>query len=235
MESRLATLTFDTNEFNTFASLVANTEFRTTSATPSSLTAELIEGFILLSNTLDVRRAILPAANGHFSARALARYYVALMDGGTTPTRHSSSSLPPLGSYPHHPTSPSNNQKYETNNASDEINTKIFNTPKSKLHDAFLGNGNYKDLILPNAKFGLRFKRVKTTDGSVIGFGHEGLGGSTGYCDINNRFSIAVTLNKLSFGPLVAEIIQFICSELDLPVPDDYAGSWEFTEKPVFN
>ncbi|CAI9284941.1 unnamed protein product [Lactuca saligna] len=189
VESRLATLTFDTNEFNTFAALLANTEFRIASATPSSLTAELIEDLILLSNTLDVRRAILPAANGHFTARALDRYYVALMDSGTIPTRHSSSSLPPLGSHPHHPTSPSNNQKYKTNNASDEINTKIFNTRQSKLHDAFLG-----------------------------------LGGSTGYCDINNRFSIAVTVNKMSFMNLpTSEIIRFVCSKLDLPIPEDHA------------
>ncbi|XP_023742352.1 uncharacterized protein LOC111890465 [Lactuca sativa] len=236
VESRLATLTYDTTEFNTFASLAANTEFRTASATPSSLTVELLEDLIPLSNTLDVRRAILPAANGHFSARALARYYATLMDGGITPPRHSSSALPPLGSHPHHPTSPSNNQKDETKNASDEINTKIFSTPKSKLHDAFLGSGDYKDLILPNEKFGLGFGRVKTTGGLVIGFGHAGLGGSTGYCDINNGFSIAVTVNKMSFMNLpTSEIIRFVCSELDLPVPEDHAGSFEVIEKSVIN
>ncbi|CAI9284939.1 unnamed protein product [Lactuca saligna] len=200
VESRLATLTFDTTEFSTFAALAGNTEFRTASATPSSLTAELVEDLIHLSNTIGVRRAILPAANGHFSARALARYYAALMDG-TTPPHHSSSSLPPLGSHPHHPTSPSNNQIDETNNASDEINTKIFSTPKSKLHDAFLG-----------------------------------LGGSTGYCDINNQFSIAVTVNKVSFMDIpTSEIIRFVCSELDLPVPEDHAGSLEVIDKPVIN
>ncbi|KAI3505557.1 hypothetical protein L1887_27689 [Cichorium endivia] len=225
VESRLATLTFDADEFSMLAALSKNSEFRTASATPSSLTADLLEALIPLSNTLDVRRAILPAVNGHFSARALARYYAALVDGGTIPPGNSSS-LPPLGSHRHHPTSPSKNQK-------DEIDTKIFSNPKSKIHDAFYGSGDYKDLAFPNTMFGIGFGRIKSTDGSVIGFGHAGFGGSTGYCDINNRFSIAVTLNKLSFGALTGEIIQFVCSELDLLVPEFYAGSQEYNEKPV--
>ncbi|KAI3690319.1 hypothetical protein L2E82_48299 [Cichorium intybus] len=262
VESRLATLTFDTNEFGRRAAATANTT--TTAATrqpyaamPSSLSTDMLAGFIPLSNTLNVRRAILPAANGHFSARALSRYYAALVDGGTVPPRPSSS-LPPLGSHPHHPTFPSKktskNQKDsttdnpttnpksdlyiripETEDTNDETDTKIFTNSKPKIHDAFLGSGDYKDLIIPNGKFGLGFRRVKTTEGSVIGFGHAGLGGSTGYCDVNNRFSIAVTLNMLSFGALTAEIIRFVCSELDLPVPEDYAGSREFIDKPVIN
>jgi len=51
------------------------------------------------------------------------------------------------------------------------------------------------------------------------------LGGSTAYCDISNRFAISVTLNKLSFGSVTREIIQFVCSELNLPVPEDYADT----------
>ncbi|CAI9284923.1 unnamed protein product [Lactuca saligna] len=243
VESRLATLTYDKTEFSMFVALTATPEFM--SHVPSSFTPNILDVLITSSNTLNVRCAILPASNGHFSARALARYYATLVDGGVVPPSQSSS-LPPLGSHPHHPithshtTNPNrgsdlNIEVLESDDTNDEIDSKIFSTQKSKLHDLFLGNGVNKDLILPNGKFGLGFHRINNIDGSMIGFGHAGLGGSTGYCDINNRFSIAVTLNKLSFGPLVAEIIQFICSELDLPVPDDYAGSWEFTKKPVFN
>jgi aarF domain-containing kinase len=50
---------------------------------------------------LNVRRAIIPGANGHCSARALARYYAALVDGGLVPPPHSSLSKPPLGTHPH--------------------------------------------------------------------------------------------------------------------------------------
>ncbi|KAJ6758815.1 ABC1 FAMILY PROTEIN [Salix koriyanagi] len=50
---------------------------------------------------LNVRRAIIPSANGHCSARALARYYAALVDGGLVPPPHSSLSKPPLVLHPH--------------------------------------------------------------------------------------------------------------------------------------
>ncbi|CAI9284949.1 unnamed protein product [Lactuca saligna] len=253
VESRLASLTYDKTEYNMFAALYEDIEFRSEFAMPSSLSPDMLADFIPLSNTFNIRRAILPAINGHFSARALARYYAALVDGGAVPPRHSST-LPLLGSQPHHPTLPSkktsdyqedesteNHTKnpesdpyikiQETSNTSDNIDTKIFSSAKSKIHDAFLGRGDYKDLIFPNGKLGLGFWKAKTTDGSLIGFGHAGVGGSTGYCDVNNRFSIALTLNKLSFGPLVPEIIQFVCSELDLPVPQDYSGSSKFIDK----
>ncbi|KAK9077791.1 hypothetical protein SSX86_006129 [Deinandra increscens subsp. villosa] len=251
VESRLATLTLDIPDVIRSLPKPDTTSSRSISTTlPSSFNFERTASLIPLFNTLNVRRAILPAANGHVSARALARYYAALVDGGVVPPRHSSSSLPPLGSHPHHPTfsskKTSNNRKDgrkkdsspstspssdpyvripETEDTSDDVDTKIFTNPKSKIHDAFLGSGDYKDLIFPDGRFGLGFRRVKAADGSVIGFGHSGLGGSNAYCDINNRFAITVILNKLSFGALTGEIIRFICSELDLPVPEEYAGS----------
>ncbi|GJR83931.1 beta-lactamase/transpeptidase-like protein [Tanacetum coccineum] len=199
VESRLATLTIDKNDLITLGQLAEAYRLDPAStATPSSFTHNTIETLIPLCNTLNARRAIHLAANGHFSARAVARYYAALVD----------------------PTFPSK---------------KIFTSSKAKLHDAFLGSGDYKDLILQNGMFGLRFKRVEATDGSVLGFGHAGLGGSTAYCDINNRFAISVTINKLSLGALTGEIIRFICSELDLPVPQDYAESRDFIEEPKIN
>ncbi|KAJ0593968.1 putative ABC-type Cd(2+) transporter [Helianthus annuus] len=260
VESRLATLTIDMNDLTRSApKLDATRSSAISNALPSSFTFESISSFIPLSNTLNVRRAILPAANGHFSARALARYYAALVDGGVVPPHHSSSSLPPLGSHPHRPMFPSKktsiNRKDRrkkdssgstspdsdvyiripnTEDTSDEVDTKIFTNTKTKLHDAFMGSGDFEDLIFPGGRFGLGFRRVRTADGSVIGFGHSGLGGSTAYCDIHNRFAITVTLNKLSFGALTGEIIRFVCSELDVPVPEEYAGS-RFAETPVIN
>ncbi|GJU15255.1 hypothetical protein Tco_1143221 [Tanacetum coccineum] len=160
VESRLATLTIDKNDLITLGQLAEAYRLDPAStATPSSFTHNTIETLIPLCNTLNARRAIHLAANGHFSARAVARYYAALMD----------------------PTFPSK---------------KIFTSSKAKLHDAFLGSGDYKDLILQNGMFGLRFKRVEATDG---------------------------------------EIIRFICSELDLPVPQDYAESRDFIEEPKIN
>nr|XP_043629096.1 uncharacterized protein LOC122600449 [Erigeron canadensis] len=210
VESRLATVTIDADVISWYVKLIETIDFVTTKSSFSS-----ISNIATISNTLNVRRAIIPAANGHFSARALARYYATLVDGGVGPPRHSSS-LPPLGSHPHNPMFPSKK--------TDEVETKIFNNSKEKIHDAFLGRGDYKDLILPNGMFGLGFNTAKTTDGSIIGISHAGFGGSTGYCDINNRFAMSVTFNKLHSGELTGEIVRFVCSELDLPVPQEYAA-----------
>ncbi|XP_076886697.1 uncharacterized protein LOC143536641 [Bidens hawaiensis] len=189
VESRVATLTVEDHIYR--SSMYS-------APLPSSFTFNMVSTLIPLSNTLSVRRAILPASNGHFSARAVARYYATLVDGGVVPPRYPSSPM------------------------SDEVDTKIFNSQKGKIHDMLLGGGDYKDLTVSNGLYGLGFLRFNTTNGSVIGFGHPGLGGSTGYCDINNRFAIAVTINKLSLGALTGEIIRFICSELELPIPEFY-------------
>jgi len=58
---------------------------------------------------------------------------------------------------------------------------------------------------------------------SFYGFGHSGMGGSTGFCDIKNRFAIAVTLNKMSLGTATRRIVQLVCSELNVPIPDEFS------------
>ncbi|KAL4592925.1 hypothetical protein LXL04_005932 [Taraxacum kok-saghyz] len=257
VESRLATLTLDTNDLNRFAEIETPTSISSPTSLSSSSSSifqlDVLSGLVPLFNTLNVRRAILPAANGHCSARALARYYAALVDGGVVPPPHSSSSQPLLGSHPHLPgsiaieiddkkkesKSKKKNKKKKKKKKSessgststisanltsgDDVVCKIFNDQKSKIHDSFLGIGEYESLVFPDGKFGLGFKRECTRDGIVIGFGHSGLGGSTAYCDVSNRFAISVTLNKLSFGSVTRDIIQFVCSELNIPVPEEYA------------
>eukprot|EP00258_Populus_trichocarpa_P042340 XP_024458359.1 uncharacterized protein LOC18100773 isoform X2 [Populus trichocarpa] len=284
VESRLASLTIDKDDFSKLSKIGS------LSALPSTFQPEnisqLVTTLLALSNMLNIRRAIIPAANGHCSARALARYYAALVDRGLVPPPHSSLSTPPLGSHPHIPkfsseiTSKMQNGKkskavgsaskkkengYEqktkqskdskdngsgresnsdgytsTSGSSSARNTSspdnssassndsrknnviwIFNDPR--IHDQFMGTGEYSDLVLPNGKFGLGFKRFSSSDGSFSGFGHSGLGGSTGFCDIENRFAIAVTLNKISFGTATRKIIQFVCSELNVPLPDEFS------------
>ncbi|KAJ6915422.1 hypothetical protein NC651_017426 [Populus alba x Populus x berolinensis] len=289
VESRLASLTIDEDDFSKLSKIGS------LSALPSTFQPENISQLATtlpaLSNMLNIRRAIIPAANGHCSARALARYYAALVDRGLVPPPHSSLSTPPLGSHPHIPkfsseiTSKMQNGKkckavgsaskkkengYEqktkqskdskdngsgresnsygytriavdsTSGSSSVSNTSlpdnssassndprknnaiwIFNNPR--IHDEFMGTGEYSDLVLPNGKFGLGFKRFSSSDGSFSGFGHSGLGGSTGFCDIENRFAIAVTLNKISFGTATRKIIQFVCSALNVPLPDEFS------------
>ncbi|XP_043713813.1 uncharacterized protein LOC122662289 [Telopea speciosissima] len=280
VESRLATLTLDTEDLYRLSRISSPPDLPSSFQTNNML--QLVTGLPALFNTLNVRRAIIPAANGHCSARALARYYATLAAGGMVPPPHVSS-RPPLGSHPHIPKFPSlespekkkankmkemvipkkktkvNDHSRNSKNGNNDKKTSIdrytrlctsgssssssSNTPDSvdgsesddhrrgvskifsnqKIHDAFLGVGDYSNLVLPNGKFGLGFRRFSLKDGSLTSFGHSGIGGSTGFCDIENRFAIAVTLNKLSLGTVTGNIIQFVCSELNLPVPEEFS------------
>ncbi|XP_054788439.1 uncharacterized protein LOC129294250 [Prosopis cineraria] len=274
VETRLAALTVDTDDISKLSGIARRPDLPSTFQPQQIVqTATSLTPFL---NALHVRRAIIPAANGHMSARALARYYAALADGGKIPPPHSSASEPPLGSHPHKPKfSPSKTSGNEkgsrrkkmsiplinrANNCEDlEANrsrnidrdgftripttdssssyssssnsnvnrnsrthssTKIFENPR--IIDQFLGAGEYKNLALPAGGFGLGFKRLSSSDGSSIVFGHSGMGGSTGFCDVTNKFSIAVTLNKVSIGAVTAKILHLVCSELNIPVPAEF-------------
>ncbi|WZY79425.1 uncharacterized protein LOC106404229 [Brassica napus] len=265
VESRLATLTLDTDELSKLPSIASQPELPSTFQPEKIL--QMATSLPVLFNTLNVRRAIIPAANGHCSARALARYYASLADGGLVPPPHSSLSQPPLGSHAHVPKFSSVNdtkkkrkgkemmastQKLKpkghnkekrlydeeqfmsteslaslvsdtssSNDHQDDDIRNIFSNPR--IHDAFMGAGDYSGLVLPDGKFGLGFKRVTSQDGSLVGFGHSGMGGSTGFCDIENRFSIAITVNKMSLGGVTASIIRLVCSELNIPLPKDFS------------
>ena len=262
VESRLATLTLDTDELSKLTSIATQPELPSTFQPEKIL--QMSTSLPVLFNTLNVRRAIIPAANGHCSARALARYYASLADGGLVPPPHSSLSQPPLGSHAHVPKFSSVNdtkkkrkgkemmastQKLKpkghkekrlydeeqfmsteslaslvsdtSNDHQDDDIPNLFSNPR--IRDAFMGAGDYSGLVLPDGKFGLGFKRVTSQDGSLVGFGHSGMGGSTGFCDIENRFSIAITLNKMSLGGVTASIIRLVCSELNIPLPKDFS------------
>ncbi|XP_011082268.1 uncharacterized protein LOC105165093 [Sesamum indicum] len=271
VESRLATLTSDLDDIKKLS------EVSDRPGLPSSFQfqlqdlSQMASTLPALFNTLHARRAIIPAANAHCSARALARYYAALVDQGAIPPPHSSSTQPRLGSHPHipefssqKPTKKRKGSKHAHNTDSskstnlsredsgktyteiptddsncngtisvaidgfgnDRKTVKLFSN--SKIHDAFMGVGEYENLTLPGGQFGLGFKRSYSEDGNLVGFGHSGMGGSTGYCDINHRFAIAVTLNKMNFGGVTAKVIQLVCSELNIPLPADF---YRFTER----
>ncbi|XP_042392295.1 uncharacterized protein LOC121983739 isoform X2 [Zingiber officinale] len=250
VESRLATLTLDKEELQNLL------EIRSRQDMPSSLQqvnlAEIASTLPILFNTLNIRRAIIPAANGHCSARALARYYASLATGGLIPPPHSSMSKPLLGHHVHVPTFPSakqskkkwkikeivsankhspssNTNRNNSNTANLVANTegdwknigRIFSSPK--IHDAFMGLGEYSDLVVPNGKFGLGFRNFYTANRNLSCFGHSGVGGSTGFCDIEHNFSIAITVNKMSLDGVTRSIVQLICSELNIPLPEEFS------------
>ncbi|MCD9561028.1 hypothetical protein HAX54_019962 [Datura stramonium] len=285
VESRLATLTVDMSDL-TKLSNVGNRSDLPTTFQPQQI-AQLATTLPALFNSLYARRAIVPAANGHCSARALARYYAALAEGGRVPPPHCSS-MPTLGSHLHIPKFPSkqtvkkqksrkktgldddgcgltkkSNSSIQNGHgrdgkgnayiqipsddrcsigdmSSDNQNFKLFHNPK--VHDAFMGVGEYENLTHPNGFFGLGFKRSYSTNEELIGFGHSGMGGSTGFCNIKHKFAMAVTLNKMSFGTVTAKIVHLVCSELNIPVPQEISrlvetGSTSQSEmgKPLIN
>ncbi|XP_026431489.1 uncharacterized protein LOC113328670 [Papaver somniferum] len=258
VESRLATLTVDLEDLKSLSDMGSRPDL------PSSFQlqnlSQLVTALPMLFNSLNIRRAIIPAANGHCSARALARYYATLADGGMVPPPHSASSKNSLGSHPHIPKFPtakkpkkkitqfrevlflksltkrtdqtrsssdgSSSSRKSSETSKDDLETttkvdRIFSNPK--VLDAFLGVGDYSNMVVPNGKFGLGFKRFSSTDGSISSFGHSGIGGSTGFCDNKHNFAIAVTLNKMSLGSVTRNLIQLVCSELNLPVPEEYS------------
>ncbi|KAG6387861.1 hypothetical protein SASPL_153055 [Salvia splendens] len=258
VESRLATLTSDMEDIKRLSEITQRPDIPANFQSQIQDASEIASAIPALFNTLFARRAIIPAANAHSSARALARYYAALVDQGAIPPPHASPAQPKLGSHPHIPKfttlkstkkrkgalkkdSRAKYTKVPTDDASsssssssvargehgnDQTTAKLFTN--RRIHDAFVGAGEYEKLTLPGGQFGLGFKRSYSEDGKLIGFGHSGIGGSTGYCDIDNRFSISITLNKLNMGGVTAKIMQLVCSELNIPLPADF---YRFSER----
>ncbi|KAF9612449.1 hypothetical protein IFM89_000197 [Coptis chinensis] len=98
----------------------------------SDIPGQMVSSLVILFNSLNIRRAIIPAANGHCSARALARYYATLAAGGIIPPPHTHSE-PALGSHPHIPNFPSLQPK-EKGSKSKEV-TVTKDKTKSKNND----------------------------------------------------------------------------------------------------
>uniref|UniRef100_A0A0D9WTS6 ABC1 atypical kinase-like domain-containing protein n=1 Tax=Leersia perrieri TaxID=77586 RepID=A0A0D9WTS6_9ORYZ len=155
VESRLAALTVDMEELEKLSGFRAGPEV------PQELlnnVAQMATGLPVLFNTLNIRRAILPAANGHCSARALARYYAALGVGGAVPPPHSGCSSPPLGGHVHTP-------KFPTMPSSSKKKTKKKGT-NSKKGGNFEqnGGGQHHHDVSQSDKNG--YTQLRTSDGS---------------------------------------------------------------------
>lgn len=253
VESRLASLTLDMEEFENARGLFKNGVGDGAARVGALFGENAAEEFFtvvaampVIFNMLFIRRAVIPAANGHFSARALARYYAMLVSRGEVPL-HSSTSEPLLGSHPSAPTFSSkdvnsrskkgrkeesfekqSSRRHSTissgrHNVVSNVEQRIFKNPS--IHDAFLGTGEF-DHLVQSGPFGLGFRRYSQSANSssqYFAFGHSGIGGSTGFCYPEHNFALAITVNKMSRGSVTAKIIKFVCSELNLPCPEEYS------------
>jgi aarF domain-containing kinase len=269
VESRLASLMLDVNQLKSALAKSALESLSSGDAAARGALEQRLKGMLgngttdvigaltnvpFLFNTLFIRRAVIPSANGHFSARALARYYAMLATGGICP-KLSGSSEPPLGSHPHYPHQFKSPVKGKKKKGKDNVpdvelggkvasvsspdqesipllktreKTKLFSHPQ--VLDIFVGRGPTSDLVDQQGRFGLGFMRMdpsgvqRSETSGSSAFGHSGLGGSTGFCDPSHNFSLAVTLNKMNAGDVTAEIVRFVMSELNLACPEQFAS-----------
>ncbi|MBI5949275.1 MAG: beta-lactamase family protein [Chloroflexi bacterium] len=139
-------------------------------------------------NGMPFRQACLPSANGHFTARALARMYAALAgDGSVDGVRLVSPGRIKLM------------QRVMTTDVD-----RVLGVPMAKGIGYFMG-GEADGIHGP-------------TGPRVSAFGHSGAGGSVAFADPEAGLSVAVTLNKMSYPlpgeGVTLEICDLIRSEL---------------------
>jgi CubicO group peptidase (beta-lactamase class C family) len=139
-------------------------------------------------NEMAIRKACLPSGNGHFTARALARMYAALANGGEVDGVR----LVSKDRIPHM-------QRVMTTDVD-----RVLGMPMTKGIGFFMG-GEAGGIHGP-------------TGPRVSAFGHPGAGGSVGFCDPEVGLSVGVTINKMQYaGPgagVTLEICDLIRSEL---------------------
>lgn len=121
-------------------------------------------------NSMAVRKACMPSGNGHFTARALAKMYAALANGGEVDGVR----LVSKERIPHM-------QRLMT----EEVD-RVLGTPGRKGIGFFFG-GETNGVAGPMGR--------RTT-----AFGHPGAGGSIGFADPEVGISIGVTINNMAYG-----------------------------------
>ena len=121
-------------------------------------------------NELAIRRACLPSANGHFTARALARLYGALANGGEIDGVRLVSK----------------ERIAEMQRVQTELPDRVLFGLKIPKAIGFWAGGLWSPRGLPS------FMGARRT-----AFGHPGRGGSAAWADPDAGLSVAVTVNKL--------------------------------------
>ena len=184
-------------------------------------------------NNPRIRRASIPAANGHFSARGLAYFYNALLpsyDSSTVTTTSNKKKL--FGSKGLDIFTIKNNKSSNTLiQSSSELNNDTpveFSsiTGNESLLQGEQGRFRLGFQIYPSSSITTTNSNTATTttNNNKVAFGHVGLGGSIAFCDPsnnNNQIAVAITLNKLSMkSATTKKIVSKIYEQLNLPLPN---------------
>ena len=164
-------------------------------------------------NAKRVRAACIPAANGHFSARALALFYSVLM-------------APIAGCKL--PASDDSMRRIKTEHACDQgTQSRVQLLPEHALRQAVQSQTPVHD---GDGEFGLGYRRHKYSlynsktgkEEELIGFGHAGIGGSIGLCVPHANVAFAFTTSRLNMNALPArELFNLVCAELNLGKCDE--------------
>jgi CubicO group peptidase (beta-lactamase class C family) len=130
-------------------------------------------------NTMPFRTACLPSGNGHFTARALARMYAALANGGAVDDVRliGEDAIERL-------------RRLET----DAVD-RVLGVPMRKAAGFFLGG------LGPDLAGNMVHGPMGADEGA---FGHPGAGGSVGFADPESGLAVGVTVNKMQY-PLPGE------------------------------
>ena len=193
-------------------------------------------------NHPSLRAACLPSANGHFSARALARLYAALADDGAVggarlvaPGRVAQMMGPlwvdpPSGAGvadgappPPAPARPST----ANGGAAGDAGSDSSGADGDGDGD---GDGGAAAMLSDGVAWGagLRLYDTVSRRGAVTpraALGHSGIGGSMAFAVPGRRLAVAVTVNRLeAVNVAAAAAVLTVCKVLDVPPPATYAG-----------
>ncbi len=139
-------------------------------------------------NSTEFRVACLPSGNGHFTARALARMYGALANGGAV----GGTRLVSEGALAH-----------MTRLETDDVD-RVLGVKARKAPGFFLGG------LGPDLQGNLVHGPIGANERA---FGHPGAGGSVGFADPDLGLGVGITLNKMSY-PMPGEGVTLEIADL---------------------
>ena len=158
-------------------------------------------------------QASIPAANGHFSARALARFYAAIAKDALR-MQSSNAVVKQAGGL-----------FAESGWAADFLGegamAKASLAQGEQMVQGGAGRFSHGYMLFPPIDNGA------TSTGRTTAFGHAGLGGSVALGDAAHGVAVAITLNRLGWDTAgtTGRILRAVYHGLGLPIPAAYADT----------
>jgi CubicO group peptidase (beta-lactamase class C family) len=171
----------------------------------------------LLFNTKKLRTACIPAANGHFSARALAKFYNALAGGAASQQQDEAKGSSSSSSKNVQILSP---ERIDSVREVQVLEHSPLQTEPIRWGLGFRVYGlQDKKAALDATRSSTMFPDVSSAERKAAAvrysaFGHSGLGGSFAFCDPDSGLSVAITVNLLTLPKaLTSRLMKLICDE----------------------